>query len=326
MTPDGRIAPLVGRARPTFSPGGFSGDGGPALEAELRYPDGVALAADGAVLVSDTGNGRVRRVGADGVIQTVAAGLREPRGLAGLPDGSILVAERGRVLRIAPDGTRAVVAGGGGLPVGRGGRRATDVRMDPVDVAPEQNGSVLIADRSGRRVLRATPDGRIAVPAGRVQDRLNRDGLPALRASLGFPVAAVASVGSSGFVVAQGYRVRLVVGRARPPLAVALLPRPGWRATAGGRLRVPYAITRRARVEVRVLRAAARADAPVVVGALTLRRAAGRARIGRNALTVGVPPRPGTYVLRLTATRADDGSVAVEQRRLTVARPRSGSG
>ena len=41
---------------------GFSGDGGPAASAELDFPDGVAAAAKGNLLIADTGNSRIRVV------------------------------------------------------------------------------------------------------------------------------------------------------------------------------------------------------------------------------------------------------------------------
>lgn len=49
---------------------GFGGDDAPALDAMLDGPRGIAVAADGAVYIADTGNNRVRKV-RDGVISTV---------------------------------------------------------------------------------------------------------------------------------------------------------------------------------------------------------------------------------------------------------------
>src|SRR5262245_23069268 len=52
--------------------GGFSGDGGPAVRARLFAPNGLALDADGSLLVADTYNHRIRRIDRRGVITTIA--------------------------------------------------------------------------------------------------------------------------------------------------------------------------------------------------------------------------------------------------------------
>ena len=52
---------------------GFSGDGGPATEAQLWIPLGVAADGDGNILISDMYNARIRQVAAaTGTITTVA--------------------------------------------------------------------------------------------------------------------------------------------------------------------------------------------------------------------------------------------------------------
>lgn len=52
--------------------GGYTGDGGPATGATLSSPQDVIVGPDGALWIADSGNNVVRRVGADGVIETVA--------------------------------------------------------------------------------------------------------------------------------------------------------------------------------------------------------------------------------------------------------------
>lgn len=54
---------------------GADGDGGPALKAQLSRPTGLALDRDGALLVSDTWEYVIRRVGPDGLISLVAGGV-----------------------------------------------------------------------------------------------------------------------------------------------------------------------------------------------------------------------------------------------------------
>ena len=89
---------------------GFSGDGGPAVVARLDFPYDIAVGPDGSVYFTDSENMRVRRVGTDGIITTVAgngsafplgdggpataAGIEWPYGLDVGADGSLYVADR----------------------------------------------------------------------------------------------------------------------------------------------------------------------------------------------------------------------------------------
>jgi hypothetical protein len=51
---------------------GYSGDGGAATNAELNSPQGVAVDASGNLFIADTENNRIRKVGTNGIITTVA--------------------------------------------------------------------------------------------------------------------------------------------------------------------------------------------------------------------------------------------------------------
>ena len=98
---------------------GFSGDGGPAVQAALKYPGEIAVVADGSLYIADTDNHRIRRVGPDGIITTVAgngtrgfsgdggsavqASLTYPTGVAVAADGSLYFADyNSRIRQVSP--------------------------------------------------------------------------------------------------------------------------------------------------------------------------------------------------------------------------------
>jgi hypothetical protein len=158
---------------------GFSGDGGPAIDAELDLGGTISLAVapDGTVYISDAGNNRVRAVHADGAITTVAgdgtaghtgddgratdAELDGPTGLAVGPDGSLYIADGSYVRKVAPDGTITTIAGGGppvGVDVDANG---TSVAFSPESLAFDGAGDLDVFSFSPKLIfqLPAGPDG-----------------------------------------------------------------------------------------------------------------------------------------------------------------------
>lgn len=161
------------------------GDGGPANEAFLYFPYGVAVAPDGSVYIADSYNNRIRRVSPDGIITTVAgtgeygyggdggpavdAVLAEPWAVRIGPDGSLYVSDTGtqRVRRITPDGMITTVAGNGLHGFDGDGGPATEARLRvPADVAFGPDGSLYIPDAFNLRVRRVSADGIISTVAG----------------------------------------------------------------------------------------------------------------------------------------------------------------
>jgi len=78
----------------------------------LAGPHGIAVAADGSVLLADTGNDLVRRIDPAGVV-TAFASVGNPRGIAVAPDGTVYVAsaDEHRVVHLSASGQRLGVLG-----------------------------------------------------------------------------------------------------------------------------------------------------------------------------------------------------------------------
>jgi hypothetical protein len=70
IDPDGTITAVAGTGGTGGA--GFAGDGGPATEAKLHKPTGVAVSRKGELFIADEYNHRIRRVGTHGRISTVA--------------------------------------------------------------------------------------------------------------------------------------------------------------------------------------------------------------------------------------------------------------
>ena len=237
IAPDGTIKTTAGTGS-----AGFSGDGGPATEAQLNGPNAAAVAADGSVLIADTGNHRIRRVAPDGTIRTVAgsgppgidngglagdggpataARLAQPFAVAPLLNGDFLIADTDnhRIRRVSRAGIITTVAGTGpGFPR-RGahsgnGARATGAHLNrPHDVQPTRDGGYLIADTGNNRIRKVTRDGIMTGVAGSSSAGYGGDRGAALEAQLNGPTA-VAAVADGSFLIADTGNDRIrIVGR-----------------------------------------------------------------------------------------------------------------
>jgi hypothetical protein len=205
---------------------GFSGDGGPAISAQLFAPAGVAATADDGVLIADTFNNRVRRVSPAGTITTVAgngtqgsggdggpatgAELARPFGVAATADGGFLIADtfNSRVRRVSPAGTITTVAGGGTAGLGDGGPATNAELFNPIAVAVTADGGFLIADTDNNLVRRVSPAGTITTVAGASPGGFSGDGGPATAAQLNQP-EGVTTTADGGFLIADSNNSRV---------------------------------------------------------------------------------------------------------------------
>ena len=217
--PSGRIGGLRG----------FSGDGGPATEALMDKPNGMAVDGDGNLYIADTQNARIRKVDSSGIITTFAgtvsvgdggpaseAWVNGPAGVATDEAGNVYIADTGnrRVRKVDRSGVITTVAGtgaGGYLSGVLEGRPATEFQLEsPSSVAVDGAGNLFIAETSYRRIYKVDRSGVISTIAG-MGYGYGGDGGPATEAQLAYPRdLAVDSVGNLYIADADNHRIRKV--------------------------------------------------------------------------------------------------------------------
>lgn len=182
---------------------GDSGDGGNAINAQMNAPSGIAVDAAGAVYVCDSGNRKVRKVSAEGGMSTLAANVGACRGLAVDAGGNVLIAvpQEQVVRRITPAGQVSVYAGQPELSGFRGdGGAPAGARLNqPLDVAIDTAGRVLIADTGNHRIRRVV-NNVITTVAGSGAAGYQGEGADALKLAFSNP-AAVAGDASGNIYV-----------------------------------------------------------------------------------------------------------------------------
>ena len=167
---------------------GYSGDGGPASEAQLDRPGGMAFGADGTLYFADEGNERVRAISSNSVITTVlgTGGPGTSRGFVSNgtpaldanvtpndvalgPAEHLYVSTSEQVLRLDADGTLSVVVGAD-IPYagvyGVGGP-ATAASADGADgIAFDSQGNLYIFGFNAKTILLVQPSGLLTEPMG----------------------------------------------------------------------------------------------------------------------------------------------------------------
>ena len=183
--------------------GGYSGDGGPAIKAQLQQPTALAVDNAGNLYIADNAD-YIRQVSPNGTISTVAgngaggytgdggpatkAGLNRPAGLAVDAAGNVYVADQFAcaVRRFKPGGSISTVAGGHCGFSGSGGP-ATQAAIGFVEgVAIDSSGSLYISDNSSACIWRVT-SGTITIIAGNGKTGFSGDGSSALQAMFSSP-------------------------------------------------------------------------------------------------------------------------------------------
>jgi sugar lactone lactonase YvrE len=240
---------------------GFSGDGGPATQAEVGLPDGVTVDGAGNVLIADTNNERIRVIAATtgtfygqkmtaGDIYTIAGGsygfsgdggpateakVALPEGVAVDGAGNVLIADtqNSRIRVVAATtgtfygvsmtaGDIYTVAGGGSAGLGDGGPATSAELSAPDAAAADTAGNLVIADTSNNRIRVVAAStgtfygvsmtaGDIYTVAGNGKSGFSGDGGPATSGCVSDPEGVTVNAAGDLVIADSGNnRIRLV--------------------------------------------------------------------------------------------------------------------
>jgi streptogramin lyase len=235
ISPDARVTTIAGTGVAGYRDG-------PARQAQFDAPIGVAVDARGQVFVADSYNDRIRRIGVDGRVVTIAgagtfgfadgassaARFDTPSAVAVFPTGEVFIADTGNdaIRRIDVDGTVSTIAV---LP------GSHDALVRPLGLAITHDGFLYASARG--RVVQIAPDGRVLPIAGAGPGWADGDGSTA---RFNMPAGLALDRDGDIYVAESGsYLIRRIRDRARMhvmpsspgddearPGAGAVLPRP----------------------------------------------------------------------------------------------------
>ena len=164
---------------------GYTGDHGPATEAELNGPYGIALDAEDNLLIADSLNHVIRKVGIGGVIVTIAgsgtpgysgdggpalaATFNTPQSVLVTTGGELLVGDEHNhaIRRIDLHGIISTLLGNGARGSAPDGQTTSQTPLnDPEAIWARADGTILVSEGGNGRVRSLSPEGVIKTFAG----------------------------------------------------------------------------------------------------------------------------------------------------------------
>ena len=210
VAPNGIISTVAGNGT-----SGFSGDGGPAISAQISYAVGITVDSTGNLFIADRYNNRIRKVAPNGIITTVAgngttgfggdggpatsASIYTPFGVAIDATGNLLIADLGnqRIRKVTPGGTISTIAGNGGTGfAGDGGLATAAILNNPEGIAIDKTGNIIFVDNGHIRKIDTSGTITSITGGGFGGFGFSGDGGPASSASLSATDVAVDTNGN----------------------------------------------------------------------------------------------------------------------------------
>ena len=219
---------------------GYSGDGGPATNAQINNPNGMAFDKYGNMYIADGPNSVIRKVDTFGIITTVAggggvytdsvmatdAGLDDPYGVAVDTFGNIYIAGAysNMINKVNTAGIITTIAGNGTTGFSGDGGPATAAELSyPTGVAVDNAGNVYVADNSNNRIRKINAAGIITtvvgsgtvgtIPGG-MTGSYTGDGGPATAATINTPYYLYIDNSGNMYIPDQGNNVVRMVNAA----------------------------------------------------------------------------------------------------------------
>ena len=210
---------------------GYFGDSGAATNAKLNFPFGVTVDATGNLFIADTDNNRIRKVGANGIITTLAgngtngysgdggtatnAELYEPNGVTVDATGNLFIADtiNFRIREVSTNGIITTVAGNGQFGYSGDGIAATNAEFAyPMGVAVDATGNLFIADLQNNRIRKVGTNQIITMVAGNGTAGYSGDDGAATNAELNYPNAVFVDAFGNLFIADYNNNVIREVG------------------------------------------------------------------------------------------------------------------
>lgn len=214
---------------------GFAGDNGQAVNAKFNKPQGIAVDGAGNLYIADSGNHRIRKVDANGLISTIAgsgvqgfsgdggaataARLNEPSALVVDDAGTVYFADRRNYrIRKISNGKISTVAGTGQPRYSLDQQSPLSTALfNPIGLAMDRAGNLYVSEYQADRVRRISPEGVVVTVAGNGSKGFMGDGGEPTAALLDSPRGlAINATGSQIFIAdSLNHRVRKVSASSR---------------------------------------------------------------------------------------------------------------